>query len=103
MSKAKDISEEQYRERLEVELKVIIEMGFADYYLIVWDFIRYAREKGIMVGRAGSGAASLAAYALRITNIDPLKYGLLFERFLNIERVSMPDFDIDFVTNGEAK
>ncbi|HZW97743.1 MAG TPA: DNA polymerase III subunit alpha, partial [Bacillota bacterium] len=97
MSKAADISEEQYRERLEVELKVIIEMGFADYYLIVWDFIRYAREKGIMVGPGrGSGAASLAAYALRITNIDPLKYGLLFERFLNIERVSMPDFDIDF-------
>ena len=97
ISKADNISEEQYWERLEVELEVIIEMGFADYYLIVWDFIRYAREQGIIVGPGrGSGAASLAAYVLRITNIDPLKYGLLFERFLNIERVSMPDFDIDF-------
>ena len=96
-TKAEGITEKEYWQRLELELEVIIEMGFADYYLIVWDFIRYARENGIMVGPGrGSGAASLAAYALRITNIDPLKYGLLFERFLNIERVSMPDFDIDF-------
>ena len=92
-----NISDQEYQQRLEHELSVIIEMGYVDYYLIVWDFIRYAREQGIMVGPGrGSGAASLVAYVLRITNIDPLKYGLLFERFLNIERVSMPDFDIDF-------
>ena len=96
-NKTESISEQTYKERLEHELEVIIEMGYADYYLIVWDFIRYAREQGIIVGPGrGSGAASLAAYALRITNIDPIKYNLLFERFLNIERVSMPDFDIDF-------
>ncbi|NLB08688.1 MAG: DNA polymerase III subunit alpha, partial [Clostridiales bacterium] len=96
-NKAEHISELTYRERLEHELEVIIDMGYADYYLIVWDFIRHAREQGIIVGPGrGSGAASLAAYVLRITNIDPIKYNLLFERFLNIERVSMPDFDIDF-------
>ena len=72
-------------------------MGYTDYYLIVWDFIRFARSRGIMVGPGrGSGAGSLAAYCLGITNIDPLQYGLLFERFLNAERVSLPDFDIDF-------
>jgi len=86
-----------YRDRLTYELSVISKMGFTDYFLIVWDFIKYARDKGIMVGPGrGSGAGSLAAYALSITNIDPLKYGLIFERFLNSERVSMPDFDIDF-------
>lgn len=83
--------------RLEYELSVIKQMGFADYYLIVWDFIRYAKEHGIPVGPGrGSGAGSLAAYCIGITGIDPLKYNLLFERFLNPERVSMPDFDIDF-------
>lgn len=84
-------------ERLNYELDVIKKMGFTDYYLIVWDFIRFAKEKKIPVGPGrGSGAGSLAAYCIGITGIDPLKYNLLFERFLNPERVSMPDFDIDF-------
>ncbi len=88
---------EVYLERLNHELNVISGMGFTDYYLIVWDFIDFAKSKGIIVGPGrGSGAGSLAAYCLRITNIDPIKYDLLFERFLNVERVSMPDFDIDF-------
>ncbi|GHU66240.1 DNA-directed DNA polymerase [Clostridia bacterium] len=88
---------EAHRERLEYELSVIESMGFTDYFLIVWDFIRYAREHGIAVGPGrGSAAGSLVSYALRITNIDPIRYGLLFERFLNPERVSMPDIDIDF-------
>ncbi len=83
--------------RLEYELSIITSMGFTGYFLIVWDFIHYAKENGIAVGPGrGSGAGSLVAYCLRITDIDPLKYGLLFERFLNPERVSMPDFDIDF-------
>ena len=83
--------------RLEYELSVISRMGYVNYYLIVWDFIRYARSVGIPVGPGrGSGAGSLAAYCIGITGIDPLKYNLLFERFLNPERVSMPDFDIDF-------
>ena len=87
----------EYRERLEYELGVINEMGYTDYYLIVWDFIKYARDHGIIVGPGrGSGAGSLVAYSLGITNIDPIRYGLIFERFLNSERVSMPDFDIDF-------
>jgi DNA polymerase-3 subunit alpha len=85
------------RQRLDYELEVINAMGYTGYFLIVWDFIRYARERGIPVGAGrGSGAGSLVAYSLQITDIDPLKYGLLFERFLNPERVSMPDFDIDF-------
>lgn len=89
--------DESYYERLEYELEIIIKMGFTDYYLIVWDFIRYAKEREIMVGPGrGSGASSLIAYSLGITNIDPLQYSLLFERFLNVDRVSMPDFDIDF-------
>ncbi len=88
---------EEYEERLDMELRVIDSMGYTDYYLIVWDFIRFARERGIIVGPGrGSGAGSLAAYCIGITNIDPLRYSLLFERFLNPERVSMPDFDIDF-------
>ena len=83
--------------RLEYELSVITSMGFTGYFLIVWDFIHFAKEHGIAVGPGrGSGAGSLVAYSLSITDIDPLKYGLLFERFLNPERVSMPDFDIDF-------
>ncbi|MDR2650630.1 MAG: DNA polymerase III subunit alpha [Clostridiales bacterium] len=87
----------EHFDRLEYELSVINGMGFADYFLITWDFIRYARERGIMVGPGrGSAAGSIAAYCLNITNIDPLKYELLFERFLNPERVSMPDIDIDF-------
>lgn len=91
------IPREDYLGRIDYELDVINSMGYTDYYLIVWDFIRYAREQGIMVGPGrGSGAASLVAYTLFITDIDPLQYGLLFERFLNVERVSMPDFDVDF-------
>jgi len=86
-----------YRERIETELKMIEAMGFPGYFLIVWDFIKYARDKGIPVGPGrGSAAGSLVAYSLGITDIDPLPYGLLFERFLNPERVSMPDIDIDF-------
>lgn len=91
------VSVEDYHKRMDYELSVINKMGYTDYYLIVWDFIFYAKSQGIMVGPGrGSGAGSLVAYAIGITNIDPLKYGLVFERFLNIERVSMPDFDIDF-------
>ena len=83
--------------RLAHELAVIEKMGFAGYFLVVWDFIRYAREQGIAVGPGrGSSAGSLTAYSLGITNVDPIRYGLLFERFLNPERISMPDMDIDF-------
>ena len=88
---------EAYRQRLEYEIDVITKMGYVDYYLIVWDFIRYAKTHGIPVGPGrGSGAASMAAYCLHITEVDPMKYALIFERFLNPERVSMPDFDTDF-------
>ncbi len=88
---------QEYKERLEYELSVIEKMGYVDYYLIVWDFIDYAKRNGIPVGPGrGSGAGSIAAYCIGITGIDPMKYNLLFERFLNPERVSMPDFDIDF-------
>jgi DNA polymerase-3 subunit alpha len=88
---------ESYRRRLDFELDVIKRMGFSGYFLIVWDFISYAKNQGIPVGPGrGSGAGSLVAYSLGITALDPLPYGLLFERFLNPERVSMPDFDIDF-------
>ncbi|WCN37244.1 DNA polymerase III subunit alpha [Aneurinibacillus uraniidurans] len=87
----------QVQERLTYELDVINRMGFADYFLIVWDFIRFAREQGIAVGPGrGSAAGSLVAYVLRITDIDPVHYHLLFERFLNPERISMPDIDVDF-------
>ena len=85
------------RSRMEYELSVIIKMGYVDYFLIVWDFIRYARSQNIVVGPGrGSGAGSIVAYCLYITQLDPLKYSLLFERFLNPERVSMPDIDVDF-------
>ncbi len=88
---------ESYRERLEYEIGVISRMGYVNYYLIVWDFIRYAKEQGIPVGPGrGSGAASIVAYCMHITEVDPMKYALIFERFLNPERVSMPDFDTDF-------
>jgi DNA polymerase-3 subunit alpha len=84
-------------ERLEYELDVIASMGFVDYFLITWDFILYAKKNGIPVGPGrGSAAGSVVSYSLGITNIDPIKYGLLFERFLNAERISMPDIDIDF-------
>jgi DNA polymerase-3 subunit alpha len=93
-----------YRERLRIELDVICQMGFAGYFLIVADFIRWARENGVPVGPGrGSGAGSLVAFSLGITDIDPLKYDLLFERFLNPERVSMPDFDVDFCMDGRDR
>lgn len=88
---------EEYESRLDYELEIIGKMGFIDYYLIVWDFIDFARKSGITVGPGrGSGAGSLAAYCLRITDVDPLRFDLIFERFLNVDRVNMPDFDIDF-------
>ena len=93
-----------YRERLRSELEVICQMGFAGYFLIVADFIRWAREHGVPVGPGrGSGAGSLVAYSLGITDLDPLRYDLLFERFLNPERVSMPDFDVDFCMEGRDR
>ncbi len=92
------------RERLEYELGVIERMGYVDYFLIVWDFIRYAKTHGVGVGPGrGSGAGSLVAYCLDITKLDPLKYALVFERFLNPERVSMPDIDCDFDIEGRAR
>jgi len=88
---------DEARERMEYEIGVIAKMGYIDYFLIVWDFINYARSQGIVVGPGrGSGAGSIVAYCLHITQLDPLKYSLLFERFLNPERVSMPDIDVDF-------
>ncbi|HEX2791234.1 MAG TPA: DNA polymerase III subunit alpha, partial [Steroidobacteraceae bacterium] len=94
----------RYRARLAAELDVICPMGFAGYFLIVADFIRWARDNGVPVGPGrGSGAGSLVAYALRITDIEPLRYDLLFERFLNPERVSMPDFDVDFCMEGRDR
>ena len=91
-------------ERAEYELGVIDRMGYSGYFLIVWDFIKYARDNGIPVGPGrGSAAGSLVAYALRITDLDPLRYDLLFERFLNPERVSMPDIDVDFSVRGREQ
>ena len=87
----------EIRERIESELAVIQKQGFIEYFLIVWDYINAARNMGISVGPGrGSGAGSIVAYLIGITNIDPLKYDLYFERFLNPERVSAPDFDVDF-------
>lgn len=92
-----DIVSEDLKERLEYELSVIHKMGYVDYFLIVWDFIKYAKDHDIMVGPGrGSAAGSIVAYCLEITDIDPIRYQLLFERFLNPERVSMPDIDVDF-------
>ena len=97
LSERYDPVTDELKERMEFELGVIERMGFTDYFLIVWDFIKFARDNGIMVGPGrGSAAGSLAAYALHITNIDPIEYSLFFERFLNPERISMPDIDIDF-------
>lgn len=104
LSKRYEHPTDEARSRLEYELSVITSMGYTDYYLIVWDFINYAKKQGIPVGCGrGSGAGSLCAYCIGITGIDPLKYNLLFERFLNPERVSMPDFDIDFCMEGRQK
>jgi DNA polymerase-3 subunit alpha len=94
----------RYRERLEFEISTIIQMGFPGYFLIVADFINWAKNNGVPVGPGrGSGAGSLVAYSLGITDLDPLRYALLFERFLNPERVSMPDFDIDFCQEGRDR
>ncbi|HEY1274887.1 MAG TPA: DNA polymerase III subunit alpha [Thermoleophilaceae bacterium] len=91
-------------ERLEMELGVIEKMGFSAYFLIVWDFVKFAKDSGIAVGPGrGSAAGSIVSYALRITDVDPLEYDLLFERFLNAERVSMPDIDIDFSVKGRDR
>ena len=101
---ARIIPRDEYEERLEIELGVICQMGFAGYFLIVADFIRWARENGVPVGPGrGSGAGSLVAYSIGITDLDPLQYDLLFERFLNPERVSMPDFDVDFCMDGRDR
>jgi DNA polymerase-3 subunit alpha len=94
----------KYQERLTHEIETIKRMGFAGYFLIVWDFIRYAKEKGIPVGPGrGSAAGSLVAYCMKITDVDPIQYDLLFERFLNPERVTMPDIDVDFCVRGRAE
>ncbi len=103
---APDFAEQRkpYDERLDFELDIIIQMGFPGYFLIVMDFIQWAKDNGIPVGPGrGSGAGSLVAYALKITDLDPLEYDLLFERFLNPERVSMPDFDIDFCMDNRDR
>ena len=101
---ARAAAESRYRERLEFETRTIIQMGFAGYFLIVADFINWAKQNGVPVGPGrGSGAGSLVAYSLGITDLDPLAYNLLFERFLNPERVSMPDFDIDFCQDGRDR
>ncbi len=95
---------DDYKQRLELEIQVITQMGFPGYFLIVWDFIRYAKKANIPVGPGrGSAAGSLVAYSMEITDIDPLQYDLLFERFLNPERVSMPDIDIDFCVRGRQQ
>ena len=99
-----EVRPEEYRARLTRELDVICSMGFAGYFLIVADFIRWARENGVPVGPGrGSGAGSLVAWALGITDLDPIEHELLFERFLNPERVSMPDFDVDFCMDGRDR
>ena len=95
---------QKYIDRLEFELDIIIQMGFPGYFLIVMDFIKWGKENGVPVGPGrGSGAGSLVAYVQKITDLDPLEYDLLFERFLNPERVSMPDFDIDFCMDNRDK
>ena len=103
-SKGISFERQVYQDRLAVEVGIIQQMDFPGYFLIVWDFINWAKEQGVPVGPGrGSGAGSLVAYAMKITNIDPLPYDLLFERFLNPERVSMPDFDIDFCMNRRGE
>ncbi|MEH6470313.1 MAG: DNA polymerase III subunit alpha, partial [Halopseudomonas sp.] len=98
------VKRKAYDDRLEFELKIIIEMGFPGYFLIVMDFIKWSKNNGVPVGPGrGSGAGSLVAYVQEITDLDPLEYDLLFERFLNPERVSMPDFDIDFCMDGRDR
>lgn len=103
-SKTPDIDEDVYRKRLDYEINVIIDMGFPGYFLIVADFIRYGKENGVPVGPGrGSAAGSIVAYSMGITDLDPIEHGLIFERFLNPARVSMPDIDVDFCINGREK
>ena len=100
----RDAKRPEYVARLDFETATIVQMGFAGYFLIVADFINWAKGNGVPVGPGrGSGAGSLVAYSLGITDLDPLRYALLFERFLNPERISMPDFDIDFCQNGRDR
>src|SRR4030095_7773643 len=95
---------EAYEKRIDDEIRIIQDMKYPGYFLIVWDLIRFARERGIPVGPGrGSAAGSLVSYCMRITDIDPLQYGLLFERFLNPERVTLPDIDIDFCMNRRGE
>lgn len=102
--KTLNYSFEEYEKRIQIEIQTIKNMGFPGYFLIVWEFIRYAKEKEIPVGPGrGSAAGSLVAYCLEITDVDPIQYDLLFERFLNPERVSMPDIDIDFCVRGRGE
>lgn len=97
LSERYDIITKEIQDRLDYEISIIEQMGYIDYFLIVWDFIKYAKDNKIMVGPGrGSGAGSIVAYSLKITGVDPIKYNLFFERFLNPERISMPDIDIDF-------
>jgi len=103
-AKHPDIDETVYNERLEYEISIIKEMGFPGYFLIVADFIQYAKENGVPVGPGrGSAAGSIVAYSLDITDLDPIEHGLIFERFLNPARISMPDIDVDFCINGREK
>ena len=103
-AKNPDLDETEYLERLDYEIKVIKDMGFPAYFLIVGDFIRYAKENGVPVGPGrGSAAGSIVAYSMGITDLDPIEHGLIFERFLNPARISMPDIDVDFCINGREK
>ncbi len=103
-AKKKKHEPQEYHDRLQTEIDIIMSMGFPGYFLVVWDFIKYAKDNGIPVGPGrGSGAGSLVAYSMGITDIDPLDYDLLFERFLNPERISMPDIDIDFCMNRRGE
>ncbi|HEX9460809.1 MAG TPA: DNA polymerase III subunit alpha, partial [Thermoanaerobaculia bacterium] len=103
-AKKKKHEPQEYHDRLQTEIDIIMSMGFPGYFLVVWDFIKYARDNGIPVGPGrGSGAGSLVAYSMGITDVDPLDYDLLFERFLNPERISMPDIDIDFCMNRRGE
>ena len=103
-AKKKKHEPQEYHDRLETEIDIIMSMGFPGYFLVVWDFIKYAKDNGIPVGPGrGSGPASLVAYSMGITDVDPLDYDLLFERFLNPERISMPDIDIDFCMNRRGE
>src|SRR5207237_6193398 len=104
VAKRKKHETQAYWDRLEREIEIIKTMGFPGYFLVVWDFIKYAKDNGIPVGPGrGSGAGSLVAYSMGITDVDPLDYDLLFERFLNPERISMPDIDIDFCMNRRGE